>query len=254
MDTLLVENIDDHIVLLKINRPESLNALNQKTLQELLNFLQEHSYKTSIRCLIVTGAGDKSFIAGADIKEMLQMSQQELLLFCQLGQDVTMAFSRVPFPVIAAVNGFALGGGLEMALAADFIYASNTAKLGLPEVSLGIIPAFGGTQRLCRAIGTRAAKELIMTGRMIDAQEAKDLRLINKICLPEMLIQDSIATAKDIVKHSPCAIAQGKRAIDFGMHLSMNESLELEKNAALVTFQTEERKEKMKAFVERKKQ
>lgn len=254
MNTLLFENIDKQILLMKINRPNALNALNQKTLEEILNFLQQQSYNTTIRCLIITGAGDKSFIAGADIKEMLLMDLEELQAFFQLGQDVTMALSKASFPVIAAVNGFCLGGGLEIALAADFIYASTQAKFGLPEVSLGVIPVFGGTQRLSRAIGSRLAKELIMTGRIISAKEAKKVKLINKICEPKKLIQECVAVAKEIVKHSPCAIRQGKRAIDFGFHLSMDEALELEKNEALVAFASDERKEKMKAFVERKKQ
>jgi len=249
MKNLLVENLTEEIFLLKINRPKVLNALNTETLQELLDLLTSLGKNTACRTLIVTGAGDKSFIAGADIKEMQEMNPIEMMTFSALGQQVTLAFAASPFVIIAAVNGYALGGGLEMALAADFIYAAGTAKFGLPEVSLGIIPAFGGTQRLSRAIGIRRAKELTVTGRMFGAEEAKEWGIVNKICPLEELLPASVTCAQEILQHSRWAVAQAKRAIDVGCPLGLTEALELEKNMCATLFSTEERAAKMTAFL-----
>jgi enoyl-CoA hydratase len=251
MGNLIFEKQSSHIGILKINRPEVLNAINRATLEEMLDFLRNKSKQEDCRALIITGAGEKSFIAGADIKEMREMSNTEMLQFTELGQEVTQAISRVPLLTIAAVNGYALGGGFEMALACDFIYASKNAKFGLPEVSLGIIPGFGGTQRLSRAIGTRQAKELIMSGRTFTAEEAYARGIVNQICETETLIKDCSVVASEIIRHSHFAIVQAKHAIDAGYHLSMAEALELERNMCAVCFATEECSEGMTAFLER---
>lgn len=252
MQYLIFEHSLKQVGILKVNRPSLLNALNRETLTELLHLLKAIEEKKECKALILTGAGEKSFIAGADIKEMQTMTPIEMMQFSQLGQDVTKALENASFLTIAAVNGYALGGGLEMALACDFIYASTNAKLGFPEVSLGIIPGFGGTQRFARAVGTRVAKELIMSGRIFSAEEGKSLGIINRICESDSLVQESILTANEIVSHSFLATAQAKRAIDYGYNLGMTEALELEKNMCAVCFATEERVKGMAAFLEKK--
>ena len=224
----------DNIAVLTVNRPQALNALNLETLEELRNCLTSQQ---DIRVLILTGA-EKSFIAGADIKEMQAMNPQQIIEFCQRGQDVANLFETSPFVTIAAVNGYALGGGLEMALACDFIYASQKAKLGLPEVSLGVIPGFGGTQRLARAAGTRRAKEMIMSGQHISAHEALMYGIVNKVCEPESLLQECEKIAKTITGHSYEAIKRAKKAINEG-------SFELETQLFAECFGTKEREEAM---------
>lgn len=251
MEHLLYEKLGPFIGLLKINRPQVLNALNRAALEELLNFLQNKSNHEDCHALILTGAGDKSFIAGADIKEMKEMSHLEMLHFCELGQEVTLALGKAAFLTIAAVNGYALGGGFEIALACDFIYAGANAQFGFPEVSLAIIPGFGGTQRLSRAIGTRLAKELIMSGRPFSAENAKAWGLVNQVCEPASLLKSCQTVASEILRHSFCATLQAKRAIDAGFHLSMAEALELERNMCTVCFATDERVTAMTAFIEK---
>ncbi|MBA3239282.1 MAG: enoyl-CoA hydratase/isomerase family protein [Parachlamydiaceae bacterium] len=251
MENLLFEKLGSNIGLLKINRPHVLNALNRATLEELLNFLQNKAKHDDCHAIILTGSGEKSFIAGADIKEMKEMSHLEMLQFCELGQEVTLALGKAPFLIIAAVNGYALGGGLEIALACDFIYAGTNAQFGFPEVSLAIIPGFGGTQRLSRAIGTRRAKELIMSGRTFSAENAKAWGLVNQVFEPGLLLKSCQTVASEIIQHSICATLQAKRAIDGGFHLSMTEALELERNMCAVCFATEERETAMLAFIEK---
>jgi len=252
MNTLQLQMLDQHVALLTINRTDALNAMNKEMMMELKAFIQLYQREAPFRVLILTGAGDKSFIAGADIKEMRSMDHMNMLEYCKLGQEIANAFASAPFVVIAAVNGYALGGGLEMALAADFIYASSTAKFGLPEVSLGILPGFGGTQRLSRAVGKAMAKELILTGRIIPSSEALSIGLINKICDKEALIDNCLQTAKEITQHSFKAVLQAKQAIDTGLNMGLEESLILERNMCAVVFATEERKVGMDAFIEKR--
>lgn len=251
MNNLIYEQFAPHISLLKINRPNVLNAINKATLVELLHFFQNQEYAEDCRALIITGEGDKSFIAGADIKEMTTMTHTEMLEFCALGQEVSLAIGKAPFLSIAAVNGYALGGGMEMALACDFIYASKNAKFGLPEVSLGIIPGFGGTQRLARAVGTRLAKELIMSGRVFSADEAKAYGVVNHVSDGDNLLKECGVIAAEIIRHSHFAILQAKRAIDVGYQLPLQEALELERNMCATCFATEERIAGMAGFLER---
>lgn len=246
----LAYTVENGVGILRVNRPKVLNALNREVLSELKHFL-EHA--EGLKTLILTGEGDKAFIAGADIKEMQHLTQKEVLEFCSLGQTVSHLLENAPFATIAAVNGYALGGGLEMALACDFIYASRNAKLGLPEVTLGIIPGFGGTQRLSRAVGTRIAKEMILTGKHISAEEALQIRLINRLCEPDQLMETCIETATRIAKHSRIAVQQGKNAVNYGYPMGMREALEIERNMFAVCFMTKEREQAMQAFLEKQK-
>ena len=246
MEFLIYEE-SEGIGTLRINRPKALNALSAKLLRELDSFLNQ--CPVTLRALIVTGVGEKAFIAGADLKEMQSLDHLQTLDFCSLGQKVTNSLENAPFLTLAAINGYALGGGLEMALACDFIYASQEAKLGLPEVTLGIIPGFGGTQRLARAVGTRRAKEMILSGFPINAEEAYQIGLVNKVCKAEELLSEAQKTAKAISRHSQIAVRQAKLAINTGYSLGMHEALELEKNMFAVCFDTPARKEAIEAFI-----
>ncbi len=237
--------------VLTINRPKVLNALNRALLQEMRHFLEYVAPKEQLKVLILTGAGDKAFIAGADIKEMQAMQPTKIYDFLELGQKVTHLLETAHFATLAAVNGYALGGGLEMALACDFIYAKSGAKLGLPEVTLGIIPGFGGTQRLSRAIGTRLAKEMILTGKQMTAEEGLALGVVNAISEPEKLLEDCFATAEKIARHSSIALQQAKNAINFGYHIGLHEALEIERNMFTVCFATKEREVAMESFLEK---
>ncbi len=239
--------------ILTVNRPKALNALNRAVLEEMDTFLSETVDAEDLRALILTGAGDKAFIAGADIAEMKPMTHLDMMAFCDLGQRVTVLLETIDMVTIAAVNGYALGGGLEMALACDFIYASENARLGVPEVSLGLIPGFGGTQRLTRAVGMRRAKELTFTGRMILAQEALTMGLVNQVVSPTQLIAACLQVAEAAEKNAPVAVTQAKRAINMGASLAMADALELEKQCCVAAFATEDRLEGMTAFLEKRK-
>ena len=239
--------------ILTINRPEALNALNIELLNEMLKFLHVIPKRDELKALILTGAGNKAFIAGADIKSMAAMNAFQMLEFCSLGQAVTKALESAPCATLAAIFGYALGGGLEIALACDFIYASQSAKLGLPEISLAIIPGFGGTQRLPRAVGSRLAKEMILTGKTLSGSEAHEIKLVNRLCSDEELMKEAMETAEQIAKHSPFAIAQAKHAIHSGASMPLNEALELEKNLCALCFSTSERAHAMERFVNKSK-
>jgi enoyl-CoA hydratase len=252
MDYLKYEK-DGEIGILKVNRPDALNALSAGLLKELSHFLENTVKDDCLKVLIFTGEGEKAFIAGADIKEMQGMKHTEILDFLELGQNVTHLLESAHFVTLAAVNGYALGGGLEMALACDFIYASKKAKFGLPEVTLGIIPGFGGTQRLARAVGTRTAKEMVVTGKHIAADEAHDLGIVNVLCDPDKLMDECRATAEKIAVHSAIALQQGKNAINFGYQLGIHEALEVERNMFVVCFASKEREEAMNSFLEKHK-
>lgn len=248
MNHLKVER-NGSLAILKINRPKVLNALDEATLKEMLEFLTVTAVGEKLRAVILTGEGNKAFIAGADIKEMQAMDHIGMLHFCELGQNVTHALEQAPFLTIAAVNGYALGGGLEMALGCDFIYASKNAKMGLPEVTLGIIPGFGGTQRLSRAVGTRQAKELIMSGKIMTAETAKSIGIVNQVCEEGTLLHDCLAVAQEVMKNGSIAVLQAKQAINMGYCMGMAEALELERNMCAVCFATAERLEGMNAFL-----
>lgn len=242
---------DGDVGILTVNRPEVLNALNSTMLEELALFLTMRTSKMDLNALILTGKGERAFIAGADVKEMNDLSAIEIKGFLQVGQQVTQMLENAPFLTMAAVNGYALGGGLEMALSCDFIYASENAKLGLPEIKLGVIPGFGGTQRLAYAVGARRAKEMIYTGKHISAQEALQIGLVNRVCTQAELLDECVKTAKEILRNPQTAFKSAKDAIDGGYLQDLAVGLILEKNLFVSCFKTVEREEAMRTFLDR---
>lgn len=250
-ETLLFEE-KENIGILKINRPKALNALNAQVLAELDRFLDEAEKSATLRCLILTGNGEKSFVAGADIKEFERLKPEEAQKLAGRGQDVLRKIELLKIPVIAAVNGFALGGGLELALACDFIICHNRARFGLPEVSLGIMPGFGGTQRLAQAVGLRMAREMTYSGRHYDALAAKEMGLVNRVVEPEMLMEACLEVAGHILKKAPLAVAQAKRTILHGCDGPLEDGLELEARNFGDLFMTEDAAEGIAAFIEKR--
>jgi enoyl-CoA hydratase len=240
------------ISTLTVNRPEVLNALNADVLKALRAATTEMSRRHEARCLVVTGAGEKAFVAGADIAGMRTMTVAEANAFSSLGHEVMATFEALEIPVIAAVNGFALGGGCELALSCDFIYASEKAKFGQPEVNLGVIPGFGGTQRLARRVGISAARELIYTGAIIDAQEALRIRLVNKVFPADQLLAEATKTAQAIASKGPVAVAHAKRVIAEGLDNVLSDGNAIEVEAFAKCFSTDDQKEGMNAFVEKR--
>jgi len=249
---ILVE-LEDGIGTLKINRPKVLNALNTETLREMIEALEELSQRKELRALILTGEGEKAFVAGADIAEMKDMTPQQAYQFSQLGHRALKAIEEFPRPVIAAINGYALGGGLEIALACDFIYAAEGAKMGLPEVTLGIFPGFGGTQRLPRLIGKARAKELIYTGEMVDAKRAYEWGIVNKVCPPEKLMEEAKGVASKIARNGPDAVRVAKEVVNKGYDVGQEEGEMIEISAWAASFATYDQKEGMGAFLEKRK-
>lgn len=245
--------IEGEIGTLMINRPKALNALNMETLQEIQAGIQEVKNHPEIKVLIVTGSGEKAFVAGADISEMRGMNSIEALNFSKLGHLTLKMIEDLDRPVIAAVNGFALGGGTELALACDFIYASENAKFGLPEVTLGIFPGFGGTQRLPRLIGKGKAKELIMTGKMINSQEAFALGIANRVFPQSSLMEEAKKVALQIAGNGAVAVRLAKMAVNAGFNMELTEACSLESYAFSLGFTTEDQKEGMTAFLEKRK-
>lgn len=233
------------IALVTVARPQVLNALNREVLLELRVLLRKEL--ADVRALILTGAGDKAFIAGADIKEISSLDQRGMLSLCELGQEVANLLEHSPFVTIAAVNGYALGGGLEMALACDWIYASKNAKLGLPEVSLGLIPGFGGTQRLARAVGMARAKEMILTGKPLSAEAAYAIGLVNGVCDPEDLLKECEAAAENVIQHSFKAVSKAKQALNASQ--SIVKQLELERQLCAECLMTPESQQAISSFL-----
>lgn len=241
-----------NIGTLTINRPKALNALNVKVLFELDGILDEIDSDRSLRVLIITGAGEKAFVAGADIGEMSVMTNVQAHEFAKRGQGALRRLEILKVPVIAAVNGFALGGGTELACACDFIFASENAKFGQPEVHLGLMPGFGGTQRLSRFIGLGRARQLIYTGEQIDAKKAYEWGLVNKVCKPNELMSDVMKVAEAIVKGAPLGIAGSKEAINDGFDVSIDKGLGFELDLFCDLFETDDVKEGTKAFLEKR--
>ncbi|TDJ09423.1 MAG: hypothetical protein E2O68_00350 [Deltaproteobacteria bacterium] len=250
MKTLLTE-VKDEILHLTINRPDKLNALSITVLTELKEVME--NLPAGIRGIILTGAGEKAFIAGADIKAMDYMTPEEGEKFSKLGQEVPLLFEHAPVPIIACVNGFALGGGCEMAMGCDFIYATHNAHFGQPEVNLGLIPGFGGTQRLMKYVGEALSRELIYTGRSIKADEAEKLGLVVKTFgNKEEMIQGAIKTFEMIKKKSPLAITKCKEVIRIGADSTLEQGLAAERAAFKWIFGTEDKKEGIRAFLDKR--
>ncbi|RYZ34277.1 MAG: enoyl-CoA hydratase/isomerase family protein [Myxococcaceae bacterium] len=238
---------DGPIAVLTVDRPKALNALNSATFHEMDDAIR--SLKDDTRALIVTGGGDKAFVAGADIAEMVTITAAQAREFSALGHHVFQSLENLPIPTIAAVNGFALGGGLELALGCDLIYASEKAKLGLPEVTLGVIPGFGGTQRLTRLVGRSRAKELLFTADRIDAARAKEIGLVLDVVPADKLMEHCRAVAARILKNGPLAVAQAKRVVEYGADQDLRSANELERQGFAVLFGSEDQREGMAAFL-----
>lgn len=241
-----------HIGILTMNTPNTLNSLNTNVLKALNSTLDEIENDSEIFVLVITGAG-KAFVAGADIAEMLNFKASEVVDWVPLGSGTMTRIENLKIPVIAAVNGFALGGGCELALACDIRIASEKAKFGLPEVTLGILPGFGGTQRLPRLVGEGVAKELIFTGSMIDANEAYRIGLVNKVVPADELLNSCIAMAEKIAKNAQIGVRQAKKAVTNGMQTDVITGIAYENQLFSLCFSTEDQKTGMGAFVNKVK-
>ena len=243
---------DAAIAVLTINRPKALNALNAQAIAELQQAISIVAARPDARALILTGSGEKAFVAGADISEMAGFTHAQALAFSIEGHKIGEGLAALGIPTIAAVNGYALGGGTELALACDFIYASEKAKFGLPEVTLAVIPGFGGTQRLTRLVGPARAKEIIFTGEMFDAAKAKEIGLVLEVLPADRLLPHCKEIAAKIAKRGPLAISRAKQVIDQGADLPIALSNDLERKAFAGLFDTLDQREGMKAFVEKR--
>ncbi len=248
----IITEMNDKIAWITINRPEALNAMNPDVISELEEAFNNCIKKSSVGVIILTGSGDKSFVAGADIKKMQTMGPDEALSFGKAGQRLTVTIENSPKPIIAAVNGFALGGGCEISLACHIRVASETAKFGQPEVLLGILPGWGGTQRLPKLVGMGIANEIITTGRMISAAEAKEIGLANHVVPSRELKEKCEKIAMQILKNGPNAIAKSLECIRNGVGLTTKDGLEMEVKNFSNLFNTEETKEGLSAFVEKR--
>mgnify|MGYP002296164762 CR=1 FL=1 len=244
----------EHIAVATINRPKALNALNSEVLSDLDELVDIVTADQDIYALIITGSGEKAFVAGADIAEMSTLTKEGGEAFGKHGNDVFRRIETLPIPTIAAVNGFALGGGCELALSCDIILASEKAKFGQPEVGLGITPGFSGTQRLPRRVGIAKAKELIFSGKVIGAAEAEKIGLVNAVYAPEELIPGAIAMAKSFTANAPIAVKYSKACIDRGMQMDIDDGIALENELFAMCFATADQKEGMSAFVEKRKE
>lgn len=242
-----------HVAVLTLNRPEVYNAINRELLATLRTSLSQIRQDKKIRVVVITGSGDKAFCSGADLKERKTMSELEVRQYIENIRDTFTMIEALPQPVIASINGLALGGGTELALACDLRIISETGAMGLTETALGIIPGAGGTQRLPRIVGIGIAKELIYTARKIGAIEAERIGLVNRVSSNEELLQDTLAWAEDIAANGPIALAQAKKAINQGIEVTLSAGLEIESMAYQVLIPTKDRQEGLTAFAEKRK-
>ena len=250
--TVLLER-DGHLGVVTINRPKQLNALNSTVFAELERAIGELTGGPDpVRALILTGSGEKAFVAGADIAEMLPMTAWAAHKFAGLGHSATALLESLPCATIAAINGYALGGGLELAMGCDLLYASENAKLGQPETNLGAVPGFGGTQRLSRLVGKARAKEMIFTGEMIDASKAQEIGLVLEVLPREQLLPHCRSVAAKIAAKGPLAIAEAKRLIERGYDLPLGAANRMEQESFGLLFDTADRREGMQAFLEKR--
>ncbi len=251
-ETLLIEK-KDKIAIVTINRPKVLNALNATVIDELEKCFLELKDDPEVGVVILTGAGEKAFVAGADITGLVDLNPLQGKEFAEKGQRVFNLIENLGKPVIAAINGYALGGGCELAMACTIRIASETAKLGQPEVNLGIVPGYGGTQRLPRLVGKGRAMELILTGRMVDAQEAYQMGLVNKVVPPDKLLEEAEAMAKVILSKGPLAVKYAMEAVNRGLETTLEEGLRIEADLFGICCATEDKTEGTKAFLEKRK-
>jgi len=241
------------IATITFNRPKALNAMNPETTRELNDAITKCIDDDSIKVVILTGAGDKAFVAGADIPAMAEMMPAEVMPIMERGHAVMRLIETMPKPVIAAINGFALGGGLEISLACDFRFASEKASFGTPEILLGIIPGWGGTQRLPRVIGMGLAKEIVLTGAAIDAKRAYEIGLVNRVCAPDQLIPEARKFAAKLAALPAFALKMGKFSMNYGADASLDTANRIEIACCSECFSTQDQKEGMKAFLEKRK-
>ncbi|MFH2045710.1 MAG: enoyl-CoA hydratase-related protein [Pseudomonadota bacterium] len=249
----IIFTVEDKIATIAFNRPKALNALNEKLFKELSDALDNISCDENVRVLILTGAGEKSFVAGADITELAKFNSLEGKIFAKNGQTLIGRLQELPIPVIAAVNGFALGGGCEVVLACDIVYASEKAMFGLPEINLGLIPGFGGTQRLPRLIGTNMAKEMIFTGKMISASEAMTIGLVNRVFAPDALMDETLKTAKLIASKGKVSLRAAKQAVNNGINADLVTGCSIEADAFALCMSSKDKNEGTTAFLEKRK-
>jgi enoyl-CoA hydratase len=250
-DSAVLVSREGDLAIVTINRPAKLNALDREVLEQLLGAVEELTRDGGVRAVVLTGAGEKAFVAGADIASMRAMGTAQAKAFADLGHRLGDRIESAPFVVIAAVNGFALGGGCELAIACDLIYASEKAKFGQPEVNLGVIPGFGGTQRLVRRVGVGKARELVYTGDLIDAAEAHRIGLVEAVVPHGTVVEHAKAVAKKIASKGPLAIRQAKVVMRRG-DAGLPSANELEAQAFAMLFGTDDQKEGMAAFVEKR--
>jgi len=249
----IIFKVEKGIATITFNRPEVLNALNEASLQEFSNALDAVASDEDIRVLVLTGAGEKSFVAGADITEFLKFNVLKAKIFAETGHGLINRLQELPIPVIAAVNGFALGGGCEIVIGCDFIYAAENAMFGLPEINLGIIPGFGGTQRLPRLIGKNMAKEMIFTGKMISAAEAHAVGWVNTVCSQDELMAEVMKTATIIASKGKASLRAAKQAINSGMDVDLKTGCRIEIDAFAICLSSPDAKEGTLAFLEKRK-
>lgn len=245
--------IEDEIAIITFNRPESLNALSAACLKEFRDALLNLEATDGVKVVIVTGAGKKAFVAGADIKEISEKNSSTAEVYGALGHECLFIMENMSKVVIAAVNGFALGGGTEIALGCDFIFASENARFGQPEVILGVMPGFGGTQRLPKAVGIRRARELIYTAEQVDAKRAMEIGMVNRVFPLDTLLEETKKIAKKICANSFNAVKASKKAINTGFEMDLFRGCEFEKKAFALTFDHEDFKEGTTAFIEKRK-
>ncbi|HUC70595.1 MAG TPA: enoyl-CoA hydratase-related protein [Stellaceae bacterium] len=253
-ETIRAEDRGQGLVLLTLNRPQVANALNTQMGHDLLAFFEAvNAAPAGVRCIVMTGAGERAFCAGGDLKERNGMTDEQWQDQHLLFERMVRAFIACPVPVIGAVNGAAYAGGCELALCCDFIYAAESARFALTEVTLGIMPGAGGTQQLPRAVGERRAKEIILTGRPFGAQEAYDWGMVNRLCAPGKVVDEALATARQISDNAPTSVRQAKHAIHFGLQMDLASGMMLEIEAYNRMVPTEDRREGIASFNEKRK-
>jgi enoyl-CoA hydratase len=249
----LLFGVEEGIATITFNRPKALNAMNSETMGELLHVVATCKSDDRIKGVILTGSGEKAFVAGADISEMQNLRPKEALAFMELGHETLRLIETLSKPSIAAVNGFALGGGVEISMACDIRFASETARFGQPEILIGLIPGWGGTQRLPRLVGVGRAKELIMSGEQIDAKRAYEIGLVNRIFPQDQLLIETTKFARKLAGMPGFAVKMVKHAINFGYDLALDNALRIEMECCAQCFSTDDQKEGMKAFLEKRK-
>jgi enoyl-CoA hydratase len=253
-ETLSVADHGGGLTILTLNRPEIANAMNTQMGRDLLAFFESvNAAPLAHRCIVMTGAGDKAFCAGGDLKERQGMSDETWQAQHLLFERMIRSFIGCPVPVLGAINGAAYAGGCELALCSDFLYAAETARFALTEVTLGIMPGAGGTQNLPRAVGERRAKEIILTGRPFSAQEAYEWGMVNRLCAPATLLDEALETARRIADNAPISVRQAKHAIHYGLQIDLASGMMLEIEAYNRMVPTEDRREGIASFNEKRK-